>query len=348
MSSTALSPQRLDTACLEQIVAAAGAAPSLHNTQPWRYRLQPDAQVLEVHAVPARALRAIDPTGRALHLSVGAAVFNLRTAARHLGWEAMVRLLPCASDPQLLARIRFADTRRSGSRAGPDLYDAIWRRHSSRQPFSDRPVPAAVVSELVEAVQVEGARLVPADRAETRRLLAVTAEAERRTVADPLRSAESRRWIGRHQGDPYGIPVAALGPRDSTGRIPTRDFTGLAGSTDLADFPGLGTVERSAGVPFEDHPMILVLATAYDRRVDWLRAGQAMQHMLLLATTHRIRGSLLHQAMEWPDLRRSLGSGPGRLGHVQMVARLGYGPEGAAGPRQSPARTLEAPGAAHA
>lgn len=84
----------LDAAALEQLISAAVAAPSVHNTQPWRYRLRPETATLEVRAVPERALRAIDPSGRALHISIGASLFNLRVAARHLGWEPAVRLLP--------------------------------------------------------------------------------------------------------------------------------------------------------------------------------------------------------------------------------------------------------------
>jgi nitroreductase len=304
--SIALPLERLESACLEQILAAAGLAPSLHKTQPWRYRLHPDTTTLDILAVPQRALRAIDPTGRTLHLSVGAAVFNLRVAARHLGWEPMVRLLPTSSDPHVLARIRLAEARQSSSGSWPDLLDAIGHRHSSRQPFSDRPVPTAVLSELVEAAQVEGARLSTADPKEARRMLALTAEAERRTVADPLRREESRRWTDRHAGTPTGGPAAAFVPLV---RLPPTD--------------------PATGAPFEAQP--LVLATAEDRRVDWLRAGQAMQHVLLLATTHQLRSSLLHQAMQWPDLRRSLSGPHHRLGHVQMLIQLGYEPERAVG-----------------
>lgn len=53
----------LDAASLEQLVAAATAAPSTHNTQPWRFRLLPETDTLEVRAVPERSSRAIDPTG---------------------------------------------------------------------------------------------------------------------------------------------------------------------------------------------------------------------------------------------------------------------------------------------
>lgn len=285
------SPNALGTMILERLVGAADAAPSLHGTRPWRYRLLPGSLALEIRAVPARTLRAVDPTGRALHLSVGAAVFDLRAAGHHLGWEAMVRLLPLAADPQVLARIKFADTRRAGFGSGPDLYAAIHELRGPRRPAD--PLPPAVdtagpllsdglLAELVDAALVEGAGLAPADPAEARRLLALTTEAGRRTAADPLRREQSRHWIDRHQPgreDP-------LSARDA-------------------------------------HQGVLVLTTAHDRRMDWLRAGQAMRHVLLLATSHGLRGGLLHQALEWPDLRRSLNAGPGRPGHVQMLIRLG-------------------------
>ena len=56
--------------------------------------------------------------------------------------------------------------------------------------------------------------------------------------------------------------------------------------------------------------------------------------VLLVATVHGLRASLLHQPMEWPDLRRSLSPTPGHNGHAQMLIRLGYGPDGPATPRQ--------------
>ncbi|MFJ5999885.1 hypothetical protein [Streptomyces sp. NPDC092370] len=86
--------------------------------------------------------------------------------------------------------------------------------------------------------------------------------------------------------------------------------------------------------PFETNPAIALLTTDHDRRADWLRAGQALQHLLLVATVHGVRASLLHQPMEWPDLRHSLSSAPDLVGHPQMLIRLGYGPEGPATPRR--------------
>jgi len=314
----------LDATSLEQLVSAAAAAPSIHNTQPWRFRLRPETDTLEVRAVPERSLRATDPTGRALLVSVGAAVFNLKVAARHLGWEPAVRLLPDPGEPRLLATMRLAAAPANGPR--PDLFDTIWRRHSSRLPFTSRPVPAEIIMELVESAQTEGAQLFATGPAETRRVLDLTAEAERRNTATAERRKESSNWI--REDSPYGIPSSALGPQDAFERIPVRDFTGSRATSALLS------------APFETHPVILVLATAHDRRADWLRTGQALQHTLLLATAHHLRSSLLHQVVEWPDLRSAARDPRHGPGHVQMLIRLGYGPDGPSSPRQRAALAI--------
>ncbi|QTE01959.1 Acg family FMN-binding oxidoreductase [Streptomyces cyanogenus] len=317
----------LGAAALEDCISAAVAAPSIYNTQPWRFRLDPDNVALEVCAAPERALPHADPVGRALHLSVGAAVFNLRVAATHFGWAPVVRLLPDPEDPSVLAILRLSGMgQRHAAGHRPDLYPMIWRRHSSRVPFSGRPLPPNVRAELAEAAHTEGASLSFPGAAETARVLRVATEAEHRNRADADRAVESRRWVHRDPDDPtgVGIPQAVLGPQDARERLPMRDFTAQR------------RPERLPAQPFESLPAIALLTTGHDRRSDWLRAGQALEHVLLAATAHGMRASLLHQPMEWPDLRRDLSHVPDRTGHAQMLVRLGYGPEGPATPRRAP------------
>ncbi len=88
---------------------------------------------------------------------------------------------------------------------------------------------------------------------------------------------------------------------------------------------------------YERHPVLALLHTAHDRRADWLRAGQALERVLLVATAHGLRASLLHQALEWPDLQRRLENSAdhGSSGRAQMTIRLGHGPEGPASPRRT-------------
>lgn len=316
----------LDAATLEACLSAAVAAPSFFNSQPWRYRLDPDTVTLEVRAAPERSLRHADPVGRALHVSVGASVFNLRVAAVHFGWSPVVRLLPSADDPGLLATVRLtAPAHRTTVRHRSDLYQAVWRRHSSRMPFSGRPIPPPVRTELAEAAHTEGALLAFPAPAGTTRLLHVTAVAEHRNRLDADRGAESRRWLHADENVPLGIglPRTALGPQDAREQIPMRDFNARRHP------------QRLSAQDFESNPIIALLTTEHDRRTDWLRAGQALEHVLLVATAHGLRASLLHQPMEWPDLRRDLSPVPDHTGHAQMLVRLGYGPEGAATPRRA-------------
>lgn len=324
-----MSVTALDAAVLENLVSAAVAAPSIHNSQPWHFRLRPETSTLEVRAVGERTLSTTDPQGRALHISVGAAVLNLRTAARHLGWAPEVRLLPDPAEPALLAAVELDRPSHVALPSTAELYDAIWHRHTIRTPFTGPPVPAALLGQLVEAARAEGALLYFPGHEERERLLHLTAEAERWNTTDPARSTESRGWVQGPGAQPYGIPAAALGPQDASGRLPMRDFSAIR------------PAEHLPPAVFESEPCIAALATARDLPLDWLRAGLALEHVLLLATAHRVRASLLHQAMEWPHLRwaaRDPRRGPG---YTQMLIRLGYGPEGAPTPRLAVSAVLD-------
>ncbi len=75
-----------------RIVQAATCAPSVHNTQPWRFASC--EQGLDLYADDSRRLPVLDPRGRQLHLSCGAALLHAQVAARGFGLTAEPQLLP--------------------------------------------------------------------------------------------------------------------------------------------------------------------------------------------------------------------------------------------------------------
>ncbi|MEV0537728.1 nitroreductase family protein [Kitasatospora sp. NPDC050463] len=316
----------LTLAELRLLADAGGAAPSLHNSQPWRFRPGPGRRSLLVFADPTRAVPVADPDGRSLHISVGAALFNLKTAGRHLGRAATVALCPESADPDLLAVLDLSEP---GSPDDPDLYPVIEQRHSSRRPFTNRDVPEAVFGELIEAAAAEGATLTVLEEADVRRVLELTTEAEHRITADIALQAETRNWLRLEEPASDGIPAAALGPLDRDARVPMRSFTGHP--------------PRPAphAEHFEALPQVAHFTTHGDRPADWLRAGQAMERVWLLATLHGVRASVLHQAVEWADTRWRLRDPAEGPGHVQMVMRLGYGTPGAPTPRRAVEEILD-------
>ncbi len=145
-------------------------APSMHNTQPWRFRVSRADQIIELYADPSRMLKYSDPHGRAVHIACGAALLNLRLAVAVSGRQPVVTLLPDPRQPQLLAELRLAGPYRPGE-ADTELHAAIMARHTNRQPFSNRPVPPGVLAELVQAADSEGATLHLPGHSERARLL---------------------------------------------------------------------------------------------------------------------------------------------------------------------------------
>jgi nitroreductase len=298
------------------ILESAGLAPSVHNTQPWRFEV--DGDTIEVRADPSRQLGYLDPAGRQLRVSCGAAIEFGYLAARACGRACEVAVLPDPTAPELLARLTLGDP----LPATPEelrLADAIATRYTDRGPYSDERVPPAVIADIGERATQLGAWARELSRPDHRQaLIAVLYAAEQAEAGDAEYAKEIAAWT--NTGGDVGIApeaTAPMWPGDRVPEVPLRDFSGFGEHPRPADSPDAPpTVERD---------LLLVIGTEADDPWSWLAAGRALGAALLRAAAEGIAAQPLGQAIDLPYGRERLRHELGMVGHPQFVLRMGYG-----------------------
>lgn len=289
----AADPSAVVSENLDALITTAARAPSVHNSQPWRFRATADA--VELHADLERRLHFIDPDGREQLISCGAALFGLRLAVRELGYRPLVQLLPDPQRPEFLARVRLGSAMpmRSGERM---LLTGLRRRHTHRGPFTGEPLPEFLPAVLQRDAEAEAATLVMVDGpGRFGPLAGLAATAAHRERRHPTGTGQVLAWTrppGSQERD--GVPSRAYptGAARSPGGLAQRDFD-------------LGRAWGSLRIGETADPTLVtaVLVTAGDAPADWLRAGQALHRLLLRAAGQWVFASLHSQPLEASPIR---------------------------------------------
>ncbi|MFF3869162.1 Acg family FMN-binding oxidoreductase [Micromonospora sp. NPDC001898] len=311
-------PDRALTTALAEAAAMAGHAPSVHNTQPWRWRVLPDA--LELHVVRERQLSAADPEGRLVTLSCGAALHHARVALAAEGWAFVVERISDPGDPELLARL----TGLKRAEADPDAMHTVQCmqvRHTDRRPVSDEPVPTPAVDDITKAAAAEGARLQILNADQVMDLAAAASRAGSVEAEDPQLREELAYWTSR-PGTGTGLPPEVLPEQAPQTTVPGRDF-GRPGILPV----GQGH-DRTAvyGLLFGDE----------DERDSWLRAGEALSAAWLTATRLGVSMVPLSGVVEVEGTRQSLRQVLTGMGYPYLVLRMGLADPAHAGPPHTP------------
>ncbi len=326
MKEAAAGDGPLPTELIRQIVTVAALAPSVYNTQPWRFRS--DGYVIDVFADRARQLHYVDEPGRLLAVSCGAALHHARLAIRGVGRDVDVRLMPDPDDPDHLARmIPGPATDHAPSSEEWALLQAVWERRSYRDTFVPKRLTRGLVVDLERAVEAEGCTLRAVERPGEREDIArLVAEANEAFAADEQAQHELAVWSrwedelspGEQLSD--GIPRSAVarGTMASAGVFRQRDF----------DVDGSVTAGSSAeAAPAEatpENPDVAALYTPGDTIQDWLMAGVALSALLLTASCGGAAASLLNQPLDRMVPRVRVNEVLRVPGVVQVLLRLGY------------------------
>ena len=297
---------------LRRCIEAATHAPSKHNSQPWRFEIVHG--VVELHADGSRAMPVTDPNGREMVISCGAALYALRLAMRCEGREPVTVFFPEGDRFSVLARVA-AGEHVSPSIAEIALREAITVRHTDRGPLDAEAMTPDAPFVMQDAADSEGATMQLLTTPGLQQTLAeLVATADREWSRNPAFAKELRDWVLPGDGSNAGIPPGARGPGAAASyraRFVQRDFD-VTG-----EFRG-----TAKGI---DRPLAAILWTDGDQPLDWLRAGMALEAVLLRGTVAGVSASFLNQPLEIEGLRAALRHQFALPGFPQIVLRLGVG-----------------------
>ena len=293
---------------LAEAATAAGHAPSIHNTQPWRWRLTGDQ--MDLYVERSRLLEITDPDTRLATLSCGAALHHARVSLAAQGWRATVTRMPDRSDPDHLARLRV-----DGPAPTPvepltvRRAQTIRLRHSDRRPVTGTQVGSDDLAAITTAVEAEGTRLHLLRPDQVLDLAAAADHAQRTEVADAAWLIELAYWTGGTRPTRSGIPDAVIPDHAPQTTVPGRDF-GHRGDLPIS-------------VAHDQAAAFAILYGRDDTPLDWLRAGEALSAGWLTATELGVSVLPLSATVEIAATRQAMRALLASRGRPYLVLRLG-------------------------
>ncbi|GLH99762.1 Acg family FMN-binding oxidoreductase [Phytohabitans aurantiacus] len=306
-------------AVLAEAAQAAGYAPSVHNTQPWRWRAAGEA--LDLFAVRERQLDVADPEGRLLAISCGTAVQHARVALAAEGWTVAVARMPDPADRDHLARITLTG-RTAVTPEAMRHFQTMRLRHTDRRPVSDTPVRPEAIAAIREAVTASGIDLHVLTGDQILELAAAASHADKVETEDPEQREELAYWVGGDRPEGTGVPDAVIPSQAPQTTVPGRDFVRA------------GTLTVGSG-----HDRAAAYAIMYgpgDELADWLLAGEALSAGWLAATELGVTVLPFSSVIEIPGTRHTLRGMLSDLGYPYLVLRLGTADPDHPGPPHTP------------
>jgi hypothetical protein len=301
---------------------AAIVAPSIHNTQPWRFRITDGPEpFVDLLLDPSRELPALDPAHRQLIISCGTALAGFEIGLRSCGLEPRVELLPAEGDDNCLARIRVSELD-AGDPGSSHLLSDLRRRRTYRGAMTDERISPALCAELTDSVQ-DGSRLqlVLDERWRAVEHLVVQAAIELSDTTDVDR--ETRDWTRLDERTSDGVPAVnwqRTSEQSAGAPVVQRDFA------QGRPLPGQPETHGPKGP--EGDPLIAVLVSRADTSRDWIETGRALLHLSLVAQGAGLALGYVNQPTEVAGLREQLAEllqpMPADFAVPQLVLRLGY------------------------
>ncbi|MCV7151294.1 Acg family FMN-binding oxidoreductase [Mycolicibacterium pyrenivorans] len=311
-----------DDITLRAALTLATRAPSVHNSQPWLWRVGPHS--LHLHADRSLHLPHTDPDRRELMISCGASLNHAVVALAALGWQAKIHRFPNPDDPDHLAAITLH--RHAAGETDIELAAAIAKRRTDRRNFTSRPVDLGDIAWMGARVARMGVSLRRVET--TTDFKAVLTQAVWEHAFDPDYAEELTMWSGRYAAA-AGVPARNIPESDPRAAVPSRVFAGTA-------------LDQPPQAPPEfDHGVLLALGTSADDDLSRLRAGEATSLALLTASARGLATCPVSEVLEVAETRTMVRSEIFDERYFpQMLVRVGWAPPDADPLPATPRRPL--------
>lgn len=297
-----------DDKSIYAVLGLATRAPSVHNSQPWRWRVGDES--LQLYADPDLHLRGADPDQRELLISCGAALHHAVVALAAMGWGTRVHRFPNPTDANHVSSIEVYP--HAATQLDFALAAAIPRRRTDRRVYSSWPVPRADIQVMSARATQTGVDFRRVELLST--LNTIVAQAVSRHATDNDYLTELRAWSGRHESL-EGVPARNVPPPEPAAVPAPRRFAGpaLAKPTDAP--------------PCKDAAVVVGLSTEADDALAQMRAGEATSVVVLTATALGMASCPVTEPLEIAETREQVRSEVfDAEGVPQMLLRIGWAP----------------------
>ena len=305
---------RSDAAAVQrELVRYATLAPSSHNTQCWRFSVEP--QAITILPDLARRCPAVDPDDHHLFVSLGCAAENLAQAARAHGLAAQASF-DAARDALRIALEPMP------AQASP-LFRAIPQRQSTRADYDGRPLSSDELRTLEQAAAGDGVQLILlTDQAALEKVLEFVVRGNSAQMNDKAFIDELKAWIRFSASDAVRLGDGLYGASSGNPSVPAwlgRPMFNVFFTEKGENDKYARHVRSSAG--------IAVFVGPANDKAGWIAAGRAYERFALQATALGVRTAHLNQPVEVAALRPSFASFLGAAGQrPDLVLRFGRGP----------------------
>jgi len=318
-AGTPLGTESRDT--LKELIRCATLAPSSHNTQCWKFRIDKDSNDLKITILPDldRRCAVVDPDDHHLYVSLGCALENLCQAAKAYGLVAKVDAL----SPSTGIPIYLTTTSHHQQTTSNELFDAIPHRQVSRSEYNGEPLSENGLKKLCEAASL-GAKGVHVafltDPESIHKALNHIQRANTAQVNDKHFVQELVSWIRFGEQECISKGDGLAGPPSGNRFAPRMLMQPL--------FPFIfrpGPENDKIAKQVSSSAGLAIFVSEKDDPVHWIECGRAYERFALQATALGIKNAMLNQPVESAEARTKLAKEFDLQGRPDLVVRFGKG-----------------------